>query len=300
MPQHGRLRITDPNGKPGPSIYYELHGYGDIKVVFISGFTMTSEYWAPQLEFFTRQQGFQVLTHDNRGCGRSDSPKHQYTTTMMANDTMQIINHVGWKRFHIVGFSMGGMISQELAVISPKRVLSLTLICTHGGRRLVPTSTVYSIAVSLNTDPLSRILRELGFQYSAEYLRSEIDGTRWTKRKALVEEYLNRFASHGFPPFLGIYGQLFAIIRHNLDPKRTFKLLQEKEFPILVMIATGDQLVAPGGQFQLKNKLKAQHIIYEGSGHHVTVERQDEVNQDLLVFIRQAHKEALLRPNPSL
>lgn len=50
-------------------------------------------------------------------------------------------NHLQWERAHILGFSMGGMIAQSLAVLAPQRVQSLTLLGTsRGGFQIIPHS----------------------------------------------------------------------------------------------------------------------------------------------------------------
>ena len=57
------------------------------------------------------------LVFDNRGIGRSDKPLARYSTSEMAKDTRELIDHVGWTRerqLHVIGISMGGMIAQEL------------------------------------------------------------------------------------------------------------------------------------------------------------------------------------------
>ena len=49
--------------------------------------------------------------------GESDKPLLRYTTSEMAKDVAELLNHVGWqdsRSIHVVGISMGGMISQEL------------------------------------------------------------------------------------------------------------------------------------------------------------------------------------------
>jgi pimeloyl-ACP methyl ester carboxylesterase len=51
----------------------------------------------------------------------------------MAKDALALIDHLQWKQCHVVGISMGGMISLELAVMAPERFLSLTLLATHAG-----------------------------------------------------------------------------------------------------------------------------------------------------------------------
>lgn len=54
---------------------------------------------------------------DNRGMGESDKPLLRYTTSEMAKDVVEVLDHIGWtqeRSVHVVGISMGGMISQEL------------------------------------------------------------------------------------------------------------------------------------------------------------------------------------------
>lgn len=51
----------------------------------------------------------------------------------MAKDALFLIDSLSWARCHVVGISMGGMISMELALLAPERILSLTLMVTHAG-----------------------------------------------------------------------------------------------------------------------------------------------------------------------
>ncbi|KAL8704216.1 MAG: hypothetical protein Q9201_002634 [Fulgogasparrea decipioides] len=75
--------------------------------------------WQRQAQYFGHEQEsrYTVLILDNRGMGESDKPLARYSTSEMAKDTLEVINHLGWtspRQLHVVGVSMGGMIAQEL------------------------------------------------------------------------------------------------------------------------------------------------------------------------------------------
>lgn len=107
--------------------------------------------WQRQTLYFGHEHGdrFSVLTIDNRGMGDSDVPLMRYSTSEMARDAIEVLQHVGWlphdlspfsatsssssppaRTLHIIGISMGGMIAQELAYRIPGALSSLNLCCT--------------------------------------------------------------------------------------------------------------------------------------------------------------------------
>jgi pimeloyl-ACP methyl ester carboxylesterase len=65
--------------------------------------------------------------------GKSDKPLLRYSTSEMAHDLLELLDHLGWtslRTLNISGVSMGGMIAQELALLIPSRINSLNLIST--------------------------------------------------------------------------------------------------------------------------------------------------------------------------
>lgn len=75
--------------------------------------------WQRQTKDFghTEADKYTALVCDNRGMGESGKPLLRYTTSEMAKDLVELLDHVGWtedRSVHVVGVSMGGMIAQEL------------------------------------------------------------------------------------------------------------------------------------------------------------------------------------------
>ena len=91
--------------------------------------------WQRQTRYFGHDRGdtYSVLIVDNRGIGGSDKPLVRYSTSEMARDVVEVLDHVGWTRdreLNVVGISLGGMIAQEVACAVPRRLQSLALLCT--------------------------------------------------------------------------------------------------------------------------------------------------------------------------
>lgn len=75
--------------------------------------------WQRQTKDFghDRADRYTCLIWDNRGMGESDKPLLRYSTSEMARDAVELLDHLGWtqrRSLHVVGISMGGMIAQEM------------------------------------------------------------------------------------------------------------------------------------------------------------------------------------------
>ena len=140
----------------GITIEYEEYGDpGDEPLLLVMGLGGQLVGWP--IDFVERlvDRGFRVIRYDNRDIGLStkiDAPppkrrhlvtailarrwaRAEYLLTDMADDAVGLLDHLGIERAHIVGISMGGMISQTIAIEHPDRVASLTSIMSNTGDR---------------------------------------------------------------------------------------------------------------------------------------------------------------------
>jgi pimeloyl-ACP methyl ester carboxylesterase len=107
---------------------YTVQGEGDW-LVLIGGYASGNwQAWGGHLTELAKR--YRVLAFDNRGIGESDAPDHPYTTRMMAQDTLGLMDALGIDRAHILGKSLGGAIAQHVALERPERVRSLAMTST--------------------------------------------------------------------------------------------------------------------------------------------------------------------------
>ena len=117
----------------GITLNYQIDGPDSAAetIVLINGLADDLESWGFQIPALV-DAGFRVLRFDNRGIGKSDAPAGAYSSRMLANDAKALVDLLGIKGFHLMGVSMGGMISEEYAIAYPGDLKSLTLACTYG------------------------------------------------------------------------------------------------------------------------------------------------------------------------
>jgi pimeloyl-ACP methyl ester carboxylesterase len=125
--------------------YEDLGDPAHEAIVLVMGATATAMSWPQELLDHLVGEGYRVVRFDNRDIGLSthvDYATDPYLLADMAQDTVALMDHLGIERAHLVGASMGGMISQVVALEHPDRVRSLGLMITSPGPddRLSPTS----------------------------------------------------------------------------------------------------------------------------------------------------------------
>jgi pimeloyl-ACP methyl ester carboxylesterase len=112
----------------GVKIHYRIEGKGE-PVLLIHGFTASIVMnWGLPGVIKDLAKDYQVIALDNRGHGQSDKPHDpkKYGQEMV-EDAVRLLDHLKIKQAHVVGYSMGGMITLKLLTTHPERVRTATL-----------------------------------------------------------------------------------------------------------------------------------------------------------------------------
>ncbi|KYR02961.1 hypothetical protein DLAC_00444 [Tieghemostelium lacteum] len=275
----------------GPfTIYYELHGnpQSNVKIVLVNGFLTPCSEWYHQLDFL-KEKDYEILVYDNRGIGKSGEPTSNYSSSDMAKDIIEIVDHLKWDKFNVVGISMGGMISLELSYLAKDRIKSLVLAVTHSGS-LPPVRGMLTICQTLVTgDARKRGHLLLPVLYSQQYLDklSLIEPTR-TNRDVLVDSYVEKSKTQKPPGLRGVVGHIQTVMTHSVSTKR-LKEIKDKNFPICIMTGTDDYLVKTSNSHYLREILTpAEFIVFDGAGHVINVENKIEFNEAIIKNINRS------------
>ena len=120
----------------GISVAYEVQGSGP-PLLLIMGYRLSSRAWPPEF-IDALAKRFTLILFDNRGTGLSEKPAFGYALSNIAKDICGLLEHLAIPRAHVLGYSMGGAVAQELACRYPERVQRLVLCATLcGGPRTV-------------------------------------------------------------------------------------------------------------------------------------------------------------------
>jgi len=251
------------------NINYKVEGQGE-PLVMIMGFAVNRISWMPQIRFFKKY--YRVITFDNRGVGKSDKPMGPYSTKMMADDTVRLMDFLGIEKANIMGVSMGGMIAQELAINYPQRVMRLVLACTYA--RWDETSGVTGEKTqSLQLTPEKMASTVLSLAFNKPFYRFIIGLLAGIQRKIM-----------GSSGRVGIAGQSEACGKHN-----TLERLPLIIAPTLVIVGTNDRVIKPVSSELITGKIpNAKLVKVEGGSHAFSFETKNVFNREVLDFLKNA------------
>jgi pimeloyl-ACP methyl ester carboxylesterase len=256
----------------GQRLYYEVHGEGD-PLVIVMGLSGDLLAWARQIPEFA--QSYQVIAVENRDVGRSSYADGPYEIADMADDTLAVVDEVGVGDFHLLGVSMGGAISQQIALKAPDRVRTLTLGVTWGG-----SGRYMQERSRLLGDQYRRMSHEeqvefLMLQGLSEEFYENADTVDWLKQ--MIMSNPNPQDTEGF------VRQLDACGRHDVRDR-----LGELTMPVHVIGAGHDGMVPPWKSTELADLIPGSKLtMLDGAPHLVNIEDAETFNATVLAFLAE-------------
>lgn len=266
--------------RDGAKLFFETRGEGP-PLAMIEGWGYSRWMWFKQINTFSKK--YTCIVFDNRGVGLSDKPDEPYSIEMFADDLRELLDHIGVRRAHILGISMGGFIAQEFALKYPDRVLSLVLVSTHFGgekARQTPKETMDAI-LSIREEELGAreaLRRKMAFAFNSKYFEEnpeEIDQIiSWR-----IEEAQPRYAW---------LRQAGAVQGFNLGNKAS-----KIKAPTLIVAGTNDRVVPyQNAELLLETIPNSELVLFEGGSHLIFIENADSFNKVVMDFLSEVDEGA--------
>lgn len=255
-------------------VHYEEHGEG-VPLLLVSGLGADHRAWARQVEAFGRR--YRTIVFDNPGIGETVGPDVPYTTALLADVAAGLLRRLGVESAHVVGASMGGAIAQELALLHPELVRSLSLHSTWGRADNHLAAIVRSWQTSARALPFLDLCRQIWLWTFTVWFYND--------RAAELEELERLVAAE---PDLqtpdAFCRQADACIGHDALDR-----LDQVRVPTYLSAGDRDALTPAHHVYRIKERMPEARVrVWQQMAHAPFAEIPDEFNSRQLEFL-EAH-----------
>lgn len=268
------------DGAQNVDLYYKDWGSGQ-PIVFSHGWPLSADAWEDQM-FFLSSRGYRCIAHDRRGHGRSSQPWNGNDMDTYADDLAKLVEALDLKDAVHVGHSTGG---GEVT----------RYIGRHGSKRVAKAVLISAIPPLMLKTPAN----PGGLPIEAfDNIRKGVQADRSQFFKDLTEPFYggNRPGSkllQGVKDFFWLQSMM-AGFKNVYDCIKVFSEtdltedLKKFDVPTLILHGDDDQIVPIGASALLSSKIvkNAKLKIYPGGPHGLPSIHKDEINEDLLAFLK--------------
>lgn len=213
-----------------------------------------------------------VISYDLRGHGDSDKPAGPYEIEDFVDDALALMDRQGLQSVDVVGFSLGGLIAQGLALTAPDRVRRLVLIGTVANRRPDERERVQQRYAELVAEgPVALAGRSVERWYTPEYLAEHPE----------VRERTMREMAELDP---GAYTAAYRVLASTDFAER----LQELRMPVLAIAGEADVGSPPHmAEYIVETVANGRLVVIEGVKHNMLSVTPDTIAKEITTHVSE-------------
>jgi pimeloyl-ACP methyl ester carboxylesterase len=223
-------------------------------LLFVAGLRITMDMWPPRILNEFAQSNRSVIIYNNRGTGNSSTGTKDYSINQLAKDAADLLNSLNIEKAHVIGWSMGSYIAEELALLHPNKVNSLILYGSGpGGDKAIPSSAeLMQTLGGVSGTPEEQARQILSFFFPSSWL---LDNPNYINHfpllKSTVSIETTQKQAQAIIGWNGIYNSPSVIVQ-----------------PTLVLIGTEDIITTPKAALSLIEKIPLVSLIQiKDAGH---------------------------------
>ena len=252
-------------------VAYRVLGQGE-PLLLITGLGATMDLWDPVL-LAELAAHYTVILFDNRGMGGTTAPPGEFSIEQLADDTAGLMHALGFEQAHVLGYSMGGYVAQELVLKYPQRVTRLVLLGSGcGGTEGIPPRPEVLRALTDLSGSIAEVLQRV---------ISVLVPADWSHRHgAYLERILTR------PPQPPSQESLARQQRAMDNWQGTYERLPQVSQPTLVLSGTLDQVLVPANAILLVNRIPGAWLAqFQGGGHGMQYQYPKHIAATIRTFL---------------
>jgi non-heme chloroperoxidase len=267
--------------KDGTQIYYKDWGTGQ-PVVFSHGWPLSSDSWEAQMMFLA-SSGYRAIAHDRRGHGRSSQPWSGNDMDTYADDLSELIETLDLKDAVLIGFSAGGgEVARYVGRHGTKRIAKAALISAVPPLMLKTAANPGGLPISVFDASRLGCLAD-----RSQFYKDLAGGPFFGANRPGAKVSQGMIDSFWLQGMQAGHKNTFDCIKAFSETDFT-EDLKKFDVPTLIIHGDDDQIVPIGAAALSSSKLvrNATLKIYAGAPHGLAYTHKDQLNTDLLAFIK--------------
>ncbi|WP_215398791.1 alpha/beta fold hydrolase [Rheinheimera oceanensis] len=256
------------------SVHYLQQGQGEA-VLLLHGLGSCAEHWSAQMAELS--QHYNVIAADFRGHGHSSPSRQPFTMQQLAADMLALLQHLNIARCQVIGFSLGGMVAFELALLAPQCIQSLVII--NSGPQLAVQGWRLTLLLWFRL----AVIRFLGMRRLGQIIGAKLFPQ--AEQQHLVAQFARQMALTDKRSYRHTLG---AISRFSVQSQ-----LDRLVLPVLVIAADQDYSPVASKAAFVSLLPDAELIVIPNSRHATPLDQPDALNTQLLSFLAKVVKPGL-------